>query len=1636
MRHALRRLAGMTAEERVAFLRRAGESTAATEEAAAPSAEPAAGPPAAGGVTSTGPAEPAAEDGVAPTGPADLVAEGASGAVTGEAGPSAEMPGSAVVSAGSAGPVAERAPGTAGGWQGFAAGSAGVPPGGSGSAVVSARSAGPTGGAVTEGTLRSAAGPVPAPAGSVPAPVGSAAGPAAGAISVGAAPPAATSPVATSPSAPAGVPVPASPGQAHQLYLDRLWTGDGAPYVVPFALRLTGVLSVAVLRRALADVVGRHPVLACRFRFEDGIAMAVPGAPPELSVVESPVGEEAAFAYAQERARLRFDLAQGPVVRNELISIAPQDHLLLWIVHHIAADGWSVGVLIEELSAAYRARLAGAEPELPPLTLQFTEFADWQWRRLDAAGDRIEAQRARLAGAGAAFVPTDHERPAVQTFDGRSVPFRLPDRLAADLRALARERGVTLFPVMLAALHTLVARYSGLDDAVTGVVVSGRARPGTEALIGPFANTLPMRIDSGGGPRFGALVDQVQAALVAVLADQDLPFGSLVQRLGGARDTTRNPLYQVLFSMGSLPLGDAEVAVTPELALRPVSFCNNTARLDLELTVEQSGTGLGGRLDYNSDLYDASTAERLLERYTTLLTGIAAEPDLPIGRYPLEPEDARSAALREAAAAARPAIATTFGELFARQVALRPNAPAVRCAGAVLSYAELDAASDAVAAAVRERVRGAEPVVAVGTGRTIELLPAVLGIWKAGAVYLPLELEYPAERLARLLTDSGARLLLTAGAELPDFQGLVLPAPPPSLDVRALPDRDLAPDPAPEDPDRLAYIMYTSGSTGHPKGIAVTHRSLGNFLASMAELDALRADDTTLALASLPFDGSVIELFLPPAVGAAVTVCGRADARDADRLAALLRGVTVQHGTPSTWRMLLDAGADLSGLRSVLSGGEALPLELARELRAAVGDVWNLYGPAETTVYSLVRRWDGTAPLIGPPIAGTTAHVLDAELRPVPTGVLGELFLGGAGLARGYLGEPELTAERFVRHPVTGERLYRTGDLFRRHADGSLTCHGRTDHQLKIRGHRIEPDEVAEALERDDRVREAVVLGREFGDGELRLVAFVRLADGVRGSEAELRGALAARLPAYLVPARIVAVPEFPHNSSGKVDRRALAVRDLADTVLDGDAGAADPPATPTQEWLARLWAELLERERVGVREDFFGAGGHSLLAVRMLHRVAAGRGAAVGLAAFLAEPTVEALAALVDEESATGELERRVDAMSDAEVAALLAELDPPELDPPGADLSGAAPSEVDLSEPTQEEHPVMAHSSEDEAYQRFLLVAHGHTLFNAVVAGLELDVFGHLSAHPGATLDELADQAGTAPHKMRILLASLCAIDLLTRTDGRYGNAPLAERLLAPRGPESWRNIFLSRHRTDYAGMAHTTQALRSGTNDGLKVHAGEGDSVYERLGADPETEAILHRSIAAFAHQEMQGLLRTADLEGTGHLLDVGGGSGAKAAAIAGHHPGITVTVFDLPSVTRLAARELPPGVDGRVRFQPGDMFTDPFPAGMDTILFSSVLDVFDAQRVETLLAKAYDALGPGGRVLIYSCNTAPDEAGGVIATSLSLFLNVIATGEGMAYPVADYERMLRKAGFDQVTAVGGLPMEHAMITAVKH
>lgn len=1056
----------------------------------------------------------------------------------------------------------------------------------------------------------------------------------------------------------------ASPGQEQQLFLDQLWTGDTAAYLVPFTLELTGKLSIEALRQSMRDVVGRHRVLASRFSFSDGAAYQVvdPDWQVELAVIEiegatAAERDQAAQAYGAERARTKFDVQRDRLLRTELLRLSDDKHVLLWIAHHAVADGWSVGVLIDELGAAYRARVAGLTPALAELPLEFADFAEWQREQLGAPDftERVERWRRRLANAPAATLPTDHERPAVQTFRGDSVDFSLPKAVSDGLVAVTRRTSATPFAVLLAALQVLLSRHSGDLDAVIGMVLTGRARPETEPLIGPFATTLPLRIDATGDPAFSALVEDVMAGVLDGLADQELPFGHLVKELGGNRDTSRNPLYQVLFSMGSLPLGSGEISFAPGLTLRPVGLSNGTSRLDLEVTMEQSGELLAGRIDYNIDLFERATIDTLIDRFSTLLAAIAADPDRPIREYPLEPEPAQERALRDASTPLEPPLATGFLELLASQVSKQPRAAAVRCGTAALSYRMLDERSNAVAGAILARTSSPTPVVAVGTGRTIDLLPVIVGILKAGGVYLPLELEYPTDRLAYMISDSDAELVITAGDRHERLAGLGCA----TLDLSEVPEA-AGPVGVAQSLDRLAYIMYTSGSTGRPKGLAVAHRALANFLGSMADRGVMQDGDVTLALASLPFDGSVIELFLPLAVGACVVVCQRSDARDGSRLLELMDAhrVSVQHGTPSTWRLLLDEGAELACLRIALSGGEALPAGLAAELRQRVPAVWNLYGPAETTVYSLAQPLLSDAtPLIGSPIAGTTVQVLDEQLRPAPSGVLGELFIGGAGLAQGYLNLPELTAERFIQHPVTGQRLYRTGDLFRRHRDGSLTFHGRRDHQVKIRGHRIELGEIESALSRAGQIRDAVVLSKAFGDGDQRLVAYVRaVEEAAPPSEAALKLAAKAWLPEYMIPSRIVCLSEFPLNSSGKVDRRALAALALAEA---DPAAPYDAPVTATERWLAQLWSALLEREQVGVHEDFFSAGGHSLLAVRLLHRVRDQRGTLVGLDVFFGDPTIAGLARRIDEILSPqdfAEIERQVDAMTDDEVSALLA--------------------------------------------------------------------------------------------------------------------------------------------------------------------------------------------------------------------------------------------------------------------------------------------------------------------------------------------------------------------------------------------
>ncbi|MCD0447745.1 amino acid adenylation domain-containing protein [Actinocorallia sp. API 0066] len=1016
----------------------------------------------------------------------------------------------------------------------------------------------------------------------------------------------------------------ASATQGQIWFLDRL--SDDAAYVVPFAFRLRGPLDVAALDAALAAVVERHEVLRSRLVHGDGGLRQEPGPGPGPLVAEDVADEEEAWRRARALAAERFDLASGPVVRTRLLRLAPDDSVLVWIAHHAVADGWSAGILLAELAALSSGRA------LEPLQLQYADFGAWQ--RTRPTDKALAFWREHLGDAPPAAVPSRRARPATQSFRGDCVEFAVP----AGLAEFAAARGTTPFVVLLAALHVLVARYGGEDDAVLGMSLSGRTRPEAEPLIGPLATTLPLRIDGSGDPTVAELLAAVSARVLDGLAHQEIPFGELVRGLGRSRDPGRNPLYQVLFVMGGL--GDPPRELAPGLAVEVRGLPNGTARLDLQLNVDATPGGFEARLDYATELFDRAFAERLVAGYTALLRGFLADPDAPVSALSLLGPDERDAVLTRWTDLPDIPAPDGFLPLFAASVASWPGRIALSDDdGGDLTYRELDERSDAVARAILARHAGGG-VVAVAAPHTADQLAGLLGVLKAGSVYLPLDPELPGERRDFVLADSGAELVLHAGA---------LPGGLRFADLADLgdPEAPLPPTPGPHDP---AYLMYTSGSTGRPKGVLVRHGALGNFLAAMSGL--LRPDDAVPALTSPTFDISLDELLLPLVVGARTVVVPRAVARDGAALLRLVEkeGVTVLHGTPATFRLLVDAGWDGGGVRAALCGGEALPARLAAELTARAGEVWNLFGPTEATVWALTARVDGSgAPPIGTPLPNMTALALDAALRPVPPDALGELYLAGAGLADGYHGRPELTAERFITGPG-GLRLYRTGDLVRYDDQGVFWYHGRVDDQVKLRGFRIELGEIEATLLRHPDVVECAVVVHERNEDDRRLVAYFRGAADPR----DLTVALRAALPPHMVPALLVAVDALPRTTAGKTDRRALAARALPDVA---DGADHTPPRTPVEKWLAAQWADLLGRGPIGAHDDFFALGGHSLLAVRVLGQIADLYGVELSLEVFFARPTVAALAARVAaaEPAAADDLLARVEELTDEEVARLL---------------------------------------------------------------------------------------------------------------------------------------------------------------------------------------------------------------------------------------------------------------------------------------------------------------------------------------------------------------------------------------------
>ncbi|MFC5288833.1 non-ribosomal peptide synthase/polyketide synthase [Actinokineospora guangxiensis] len=979
--------------------------------------------------------------------------------------------------------------------------------------------------------------------------------------------------------------VPQTFNQQRLWFLDEFEPGS-TEYLTRFAIRLTGDLDTDALRAAFTGLLARHEALRTTLRSVDGRGVQVIADPWEfdLPVIDTdPAEVDTVFA---EDGATPFDLAEGPLIRARLLRLSAEEHVLLLTLHHAVTDGWSMGVLLEDLRALYSGE------ELPPLPVQYADYALWQRARLDGAemARGLEYWRGRLAELPVLELPTDRPRPAVRTANGAVRAFEVPRPVADGLRRLAAERDATLFVVLVAAAQALLHRWTGQRDVAVGTVVAGREHPDLARVVGFFVNTVVLRSTVEG--EFTALVDRVRRAALEGMAQQDIPFERIVDELRPERDTSRNPLFDVMVLLQNTA---AEPFELPGVRVGEVGLTAVSATCDLTFEFAEHGGALLGSLEYNTDLFDAATAERLTTHLKTLLAGIAAAPATEVDALPVLPAAEQDLVLRQWQGRELPEPDATFPETFAAQAARTPGATALVTSAGALTFAELDARATRLARSLRAQGAGPEQVVAVRLPRA-EMVPAMLAVLKAGAVYLPVDPALPADRLRFLLADAGAALLL--GADGVDLAG---------LDTRPATESDPGdvPLPAP-DPAHAAYLIYTSGSTGKPKGVLVEHRHLARFHADhrLDLIDPVAAGGRTrFALtAAFTFDTSWEgPLFL--AAGHELHVLDDDVRLDPAELVDYIarERVEVLDLTPTYAQQIVAAGL-LTDRRHrpalVMLGGEAVGAALWRQFAAAPDTrAVNYYGPTEATVDAFVAEVTGPAPLIGRPTRGVRGYLLDESLRPVPIGAVGELYLGGGQVARGYLRRPGLTAQRFVADPfgAPGERLYRTGDRARWTAGGQVEYLGRADEQVKVRGFRIEPGEVEAALREHPDVADAAVVAAEH-NGHTRLVAYVTPARDT----AALRVWLRDRLPDYMVPSVFVPLAALPMSTAGKVDRRALPAPDFG-ALLDT---AYVAPRSAEERALAQVWAQVLGVERVGVEDNFFSLGGDSILSIQVVSRL------------------------------------------------------------------------------------------------------------------------------------------------------------------------------------------------------------------------------------------------------------------------------------------------------------------------------------------------------------------------------------------------------------------------------------------------
>jgi amino acid adenylation domain-containing protein len=1073
---------------------------------------------------------------------------------------------------------------------------------------------------------------------------------------------------------------PVSFSQRRLWLLDQLDPGEPT-YNMPYQMWLDGPLDAQALQRALDALVVRHAVLRTSIVAFDGVPEQVVAdtAAVPIERIELPAGGDEgertrqAESVAAERGCQTFDLAAGPLIRATLIAAEPGRHLFVLVMHHSISDGVSMRILIEELSALYRAETAGAPASLPPLWMGYGDYAVWQHDRI--RGEELDRQldywRGQLRGAPELHtLPTDRPRPARQTSSGAIAVVTIDAATSRRLAAVAHGSNATMFMLFLTGYAATLSRYARQTDLVVGTQVAGRTHTELDPMVGLFTNTVPLRISLAGDPTFAGLLGQVRDTTVDALAHQETPFEKLVEEFAPERTLAYAPLTQVQFVYGSLTPPELDF---PGVTSRSRALLTGTAKLDLTMYVDTPpGEATTLVLEYSTDLFGPAWAQRFLRCMATLLAHAADAPGTAVADLPM-----LSAAERDTLISARnrPALPADDpgdgddGRVDIRSL-LQASTSRVIDGDGALPMSQVCERAARIARTLAAHGVGAETPVGLCTRRGTGMLAGLLGVWWAGGAYVPLDPGFPEARLAAMARGAGLRIVVTDAAHrdlarsVADGAAVICVDDPVTADVPPL-----APVPLPA--TALAYVIFTSGSTGQPKGVGVEHRAVTNLLASFRRALRLGSDDRFVAITTLSFDIAILELLLPLAGGSDLVIATGDETREPDRLRALIErtAATVMQATPQTWRLLESAGGVPAGLRLRLCGGEPLPADLAGQLMAPGVTLWNLYGPTETTVWSAaaVVTSAARAAQIGPPIEHTRVYVLDERLMPVPEGVVGEVFLAGRGVARGYHGQPRLTARSFRPDPWSdepGARMYRTGDLGRWREGAGLELTGRNDHQVKIRGFRIECGEIEAVLRAHRDLRQAAVVTATRA-GEPALVGYVVPRRGSAmarpGTDllAELRPHLRAALPDYMIPALVIALPALPLTPNAKVDRAALPAPQWA--ARPAAAAGRVQPRNPVEATLARIWSDLLATQvPVGVHDNLFAVGGHSLTATRFVARVADAYGVSLPVHQVFAGPTIAELAEVVSADphfglAADSSPHAELDALSDEDLDELL---------------------------------------------------------------------------------------------------------------------------------------------------------------------------------------------------------------------------------------------------------------------------------------------------------------------------------------------------------------------------------------------